>query len=160
MRMNHNEFKDNHEELAAKKFLNLYNQRYNTQFKIIEKSESPDFKAIDVRSGAILNFEETLATRSPIGPQIWKAMLEGLYNSPGPQTLDVTRELCAYRDNIVKKFSKKYGSGYALIAFQFGPVMPWEFALEQLKSMIDFEQSPFDKGVFLISWEELHRLDE
>ena len=160
MKEDHNNFKDNHEELAAKKFIALYNKAYGANFELVERSEAPDFRAMDKQTKELLNFEETLATRSPIGPQIWRAMLNGTYSSPGPQTLDLEGELGAYRDNIKKKFSKHYGSNCALVVFQFGPVMPWEVALNYFKSMFDFSESPFDKGIYMISWEELYRLDK
>ncbi len=125
IKTDHNGFKKNHEELAALKFLALYNRKYGTSFQRIFTSELvPDFRSVDPLSWEHLNFDETLATRSSVGPKIWKAMLKGEYRSPSLQTLDVEGELVAYRDNIVKKFTKRYGTSCALVVFLFGPVMP------------------------------------
>ncbi len=124
--MEHGEFKDNAEGLATKQFLPTYNALHGTHFKTVHSDDvAPDVRCVDPTTSESLNFEITLATRSPDGPLIWKKMLAGTYKSPGPSTLNVDEELLAYRDAILKKFKKRYGKNTALVVFQWGPVMPW-----------------------------------
>lgn len=159
--MNHDEFKANAETLATNQFLPAYNALRSTHFQMLGSDDvAPDACCVDVKTGERLNLEITLATRSPDGPLTWRKMLNGTYTQHGPSNLDVEGELQAYRDNILKKFSKRYGRNTALVVFQWGPVMPWNIVLERFRSMIDFAESPFDKGVWMLSWRELFRLDQ
>lgn len=157
--MKHDDFKENAEGLATKEFLPAYNALKGTHFEVRQSDDvAPDVHCIDRATGALLNVEITLATRSPDGPLIWKKMLAGTYKSPGPSVLDLEAELAAYRDNILKKFGKRYGPKTALLVFQWGPVMPWDVCLDHFCSMIDFSNCPFDMGVWMLSWNDLFRL--
>jgi hypothetical protein len=159
--MKHDDFKENAEGLATMQFLPAYNSLNGTQFEVRHSDEvAPDVRCVDRATGAILNIEITLATRSPVGPLTWKQMRAGMYKSPGPSVLDLEGELAAYRENIVKKFRKRYGKNTALLVFQWGPVMPWNVCLDHFRSMIDFSQSPFNLGVWMLSWGDLLKLDK
>jgi len=156
----HNDFKENYEALATQQFLPAYNALMKTHFRAVPCDRvAPDVFSQDTVTGEILNLEITFATVSPHGPLVWRAMLEGTYKSPGAQKEDDQIEVQACADNINKKFDKRYGSNVALVVFHWGPIVPWHEHLDLLHWMVDFDQSPFDKGVWLLSWRRLHKLD-
>ncbi len=72
----HNSFKDNHEELTAKKFIALYNKIYRTNFELIERSEAPDFRAMDK-----LTQESLLQNLSAPAPSSLKEHINLIYRA-------------------------------------------------------------------------------
>lgn len=79
------------------------------------------------------------------------------------------KELAAYKEKIEKKVGKQYGKGCALVVFHMG--LPWEWEepaewenpnnkLSRLRTEMDYSASPFDRGVWFVSWERVYRLDK
>ncbi len=71
--------------------------------------------------------------------------------------------LACYIKNISKKFSASYGNNCALTEFHMGPVWDWDDPAHRLshpQDEIDYSQSPFERGVWLLHWKEIHKLDK
>lgn len=174
--MQHDDFKDNQEGLAAREFLHHYNALHSTNFELINKQANvePDFHSRDSKTGELLNFEVTLGTaRQWI--DVWRRLLSkesrNLNSALKSNAIeDFTRcplkpghttDFTACCENIVKKFSKNYGRNCALVVYHFNSCSYAEDFIDDLRRAIDFTQSHyFDKGVWLVSTAEFHRIDE
>ena len=161
MEEKHDSFKDNYEWVAMNQFLPEYNKLYNRAFDPPEhRGDAPDFTLLDSESEDELDVEVTMLTESPRGPLEWKKMLNGTFQRHKRPETYRPEVLNIYCDIIKKKFNMRYGQNCALLAFHWGAPIPWHVDLQYFISMMDFDKSPFLRGVFLVSWGELYRLDQ
>jgi len=166
----HNHFKTNFEELAATKFLDFYNSKFGCSFEIVTPApKEPDFHCRDAISRKELKFDVTLATVAPRDPMAFRQMLDGNYKGQPIVSPSFDEELATYKEKIEKKFTKRYGKDCALVVFHMGLVWEWDEPavwespdnkLCRLKTEIDYNQSPFDKGIWFLSWEHVYCLHE
>ncbi len=169
--MQHDHFKDNHEGLAARQFLPRYNKLHCTNFELIvkESNAEPDFHSRDTKTGEVLNFDVTLgATRQMIDE--WRKLLRKDYRDPesgSALSIEKDQEACrkelkVCKDNITKKFSKRYGKNCALVLYYFNTSRYAKEFVDDLRMSINFTASPFNKGIWLLSAAaaEFHRIDE
>jgi hypothetical protein len=155
----HDRFKRNCEELAARDFLKGYNSLQGSHFQLVDESSEPDFHAQDLNTNAILHFEVTQGT-SRKWIDTWRELHEGTYdNNRLGKSISIQEECDTCTERILKKFSKRYGPNCALAVYYFSPLWAKEF-LKVLRASIDFSQSPFDRGIWLVCSAEFYRIDQ
>ena len=171
MSEDHDWFGDNFEQLAAKQFLDHYNSENGTAYVVTEGNrEAPDFRCRDEGTGDVLSFDVTLATYGPRDPIIFRKLLAGAFEDkvmPAEEVCFVAA-LAQYKEQIEQKFSMRYGANCALVVYHMGPCWEWDapaswenpsHRLCRLSTEIDYTESPYDRGVWFLTWGEVYRLD-
>lgn len=154
---------------TAERFIKLYNSQMGTSFRIVKHLDAPDFHCQD-EEGTQLNLEITL-TEDRAGDI---AALLGRSDARSPEALkrhleavergeaSIFDSVSCLQENVSQmaktriqpKLDKDYGSNTALIVRDVSPLgWNWETVLEDLASSLDLRNNPFDKGIWLISFE-------
>lgn len=155
------------ERATGEAFLNLYNEKYGMDFKIIEHADVPDLRCEDSEKNK-LNIEITLTEDQP--KDIAAALGRSSHRSPEAlrEHLRRVREgkevikfssLVNVRDRLVYRISEKllnnYGSGAALVVREISP-LDWDWdgeiahIAEEVKKRLNNRSTPFDKGIWIL----------
>jgi hypothetical protein len=156
------------EKATADSFIELYNYEMGTFFSIVEYSDAPDIRCKDPK-GNIFNFEITLTEDRPKDIQAAlgrsnhrsiDALRQHLADVRVGKVNSLDRVSCLQGNvinmlvgRILSKLQKDYGSNVALVIRDTSPVCwDWDFVVEQIKSMLNLQRNPFDKGIWIISF--------
>ena len=113
------------EASTAEIFLELYNERYDQKYELVELLDSPDVRCVDSRTGDELDLEISLVEdlpgdarymldRGPMPAGPWGTGARGFSQNAPPMMIDRLREKCL----------KRYGPATALVIQQLSPL--WE----------------------------------
>ena len=153
------------EQASAEGFLELFNQRFGTDYQIIELGDAPDVRCKDSK-GAELNLEVTLTEDRPRDIQVTlgrsnhrsiEALAEhNLKVSKGkekPQSSCLSgKVLTQMAGRIIKKLENSYGQNTALIVRDTSGVdWDWDVVIEELKEMTKSGNDRFDKGIWIMN---------
>jgi hypothetical protein len=153
------------ERETAAGFLILYNQRFATDFVIVEMTDAPDARCADSH-GNTMNLE---ITTTEDRPGDIKALL-GRSNSRSPEALSAHVERVArgeelpqvscltdeVSDHLVerldRKLKKDYGPDIALVVRDSsGLNWDWDVAMPVICRRLDLTKNPFSRGIWLLS---------
>ena len=162
--------KEEIEQSTAKHFLELYNKEYQTEYYIVEHSDSPDILCKDKEEN-IFNIEITMT-------QDKDKDIQALLGRSNHKSVEVLKEKMrkykngeisfeeirgtSFSDNSIpmlleairKKSSKDYGNNVALVIRDTSP-LGWDYTIhlndirEQIQAI--FTKKVFDKGIWLIN---------
>lgn len=157
------------ERATAEGFLKLYNERFATDYKIVDMPEPPDPDVLcaDAR-GMCLNLEITSTEDQPndikafLGrsdhlslkalrannqrrdPPLFRAFTE----SPGGRPTVVDQLV----SGLAAKMRKDYGGDVALVVRDTSPIdWDWDRAVDLIRDRINLSTCPFDRGIWLLS---------
>lgn len=146
--------KEDIEKATAEAFVELYNDRTRTSFRIMEYADSPDVRCED-SLGNKLNIEITM-TEDRSGDI--QARL-GRSNQLAPETIQKrlgsslngnVSAIAAQR--IQAKLNKDYGPNVALVVRDTSGVSwDWDFARDEIVSLLSLDHNPFDCGIWIVS---------
>lgn len=156
------------EKATADAFIELYNRELGTSFYIVEYSDAPDVRCKDL-NGNILNFEITLTEDRPKDIQAAlgrsnhrniEALKGHLADVKAGRANPLEMVSCLQGnvtdmivDRILPKLQKDYGSNVALVIRDSSPVCwDWDLAVDHIKNRLSLQRSPFDKGIWIISF--------
>jgi hypothetical protein len=160
--------KESIEKATADAFIKPYNSEMGTYFAIVAYSDAPDIRCKDV-AGNTFNFEITLTEDRPkdiqaaLGRSNHKSMesLRKLLADAKTGKANLLERVSCLQGNVAAmivsriqtKLKKDYGPNAALIIRDVSPVCwDWDMVLDQIKSMINLNRNPFDKGIRIISF--------
>jgi hypothetical protein len=159
------------EQATVEAFLNLYNQRLETDFKVTSFADEgtvPD-AACKNTNGDELNIEVTMTEDMPMDIQSLlgrsehksveavrarldrvKAGLEPIwYSSLDGNVLD------QIVDRISKKWRKRYGPNTALVIRDASPLpWSWDSVVDKVRSRLDLSSTPFDRGIWILNYDK------
>ena len=156
------------EKATADAFIELYNSEMGTSFSIIEYSDAPDIRSQD-SDGNTLNFEITLTEDRPKDIQAnlgrsnhrrLEALKKHLADVKAGKANPMDRTSCLQGNvtemilsRIQPKLMKDYGVNVALVIRDASPVgWDWDMVIDQIKSQLNLERNPFDKGIWIITY--------
>lgn len=153
------------EQATAEGFLLLFNQQFDTHYRIVGFGDAPDVRCNGL-NGEELNLEITLTEDHPrdiqalLGRSSHKS-LEALKEhnkrvaegKEKPQFSSLSGNVLAQvAGRINQKLVKCYGPDTALIVRDTsGLDWDWELVLEELKEKTNSKRYPFDKGIWLLN---------
>lgn len=158
--------KERIEKATAEGFLRLFNGHYNTTFDIVELSDAPDVRCRDA-SGNELNLEITLIQdqqkdiQALLGRSNHKSIQAlGEHNErvaegkEKPIFSSLSGNVCENAAAKIKdKLLKRYGKNTALVVRDSsGCDWAWDEITDQLKDMLNLEENPFDKGIWVLNF--------
>lgn len=153
------------EQASAEGFLVLFNQRFGTDYQIVELGDAPDVCCQDSK-GAELNLEITLTEDRPRDIQSSlgrsshrsiEALVEhNIRVSEGkekPQSSCLSgKVLTQMAGRINEKLVNSYGRNTALVVRDTSGVdWDWDFVIEELKEMTKSKRGQFDKGIWILN---------
>jgi hypothetical protein len=155
------------EKATADAFIKLYNSEMGTSFSIAEYSDAPDIRCQDIE-GNIFNFEITLTEDRQGDIQALLGRSEDkdiesirihLAKVKAGKASIFERISCLQDDvtvivisRIESKLKKDYGNNVALVIRDTSPLdWDWDMVIDQIKSQLDLERNPFDKGIWIIT---------
>ena len=156
------------EKATADAFIKLYNSEFGTSFSIVEHSDAPDIRCKDP-DGNTFNFEITLTEDRPGDIQAnlgrsnhrsLESLKEHLVNVKAGRSNPFERVSCLQGNvtamiisRIKPKLKKDYGNNVALVIRDASPIdWDWDMVIDQIKSQLDLERNPFDKGIWIITY--------
>ena len=153
------------EKATAEGFLALYNQRQNSDFRIVRMCDAPDVRCED-SLGKALNLE---ITTTEDRPGDIKAVL-GRCNSRGAGALRIQLERVARNEEkpqysslsevvssqlfarLQSKMMNDYGANTALVVRDTSGVdWDWHHVIPTIRSRLDFTKNPFSRGIWVLS---------
>lgn len=162
---NHLQPKNEKEQIeiaTAEKFLRTYNLELNTNFIPYEISDAPDILCKDTITNEKLALEITL--HEDIKGEIPFLLAKRKEQPKSKITGNTVRQfegdsLPILIEVIKKKLIKDYGKNVALVVRQVSPI-PWTYDTEYIRSKINLEINPFDKGIWILNSDlEIMRVD-
>ena len=156
------------EKETADAFIELYNKKNGSTYRIIEYSDAPDIRCKD-SEGNVFNFEITLTEDHPkdiaalLGRSDHRSiesLKKHLAEVKAGKANPLERVSCLQGNvtemivsRIQPKLSKDYGPNVALVIRDTSPLdWPWDEVKEQIDSLLDMKRNPFEKGIWIISY--------
>ncbi len=154
------------EKATADAFIELYNSKMGTSFSIVEYTDAPDIRCED-SEGNTFNFEITLTEDRPgdiqaaLGRSDHRSTeaLRRHRSDVKAGKADPLKGVSCLQGNvsamivsrIQRKLEKDYGFNVALVV-RDSPGVNWNWVMvcDQIKSMLNLERNPFDKGIWVI----------
>lgn len=148
------------EKSTAETFLDMYNERYSTNFKIVRLGDTPDVECEDKKTGEELFLEITLL--EDWDGDIQALLGRGQRRSTSPVTgfLAVSFDqdtLSKLRERLESKLLASYGPNTALVVRQVG--IPWSFqdyqryAKQLLSQVFRGREQSYGAGVWILCWD-------
>lgn len=160
--------KEKIEIATADAFIDLYNAKMNSSFKVLEYSDAPDVRCKDA-SGNVLNLEITLTEDRAgdipaiLGRSDHKSIVSQLehLNKVKAGKASIFEQVSSLSENVaatliqrIKAKSKKdYGANVALVIRDSSPVgWDWEHIVPEIKAQLSEIRLPFEHGVWLLTF--------
>ncbi len=145
------------EKATAEKYIELYNRKYDTTFKIKEWSDNPDV-ICENQTGDKLNLEITLTENNDgdiqalLGRSEHKSLKHAKEHGMGQaSSLSGNVSEQAY-NRIHEKMMKDYGVNVALVVRDTSPLdWNWNSEIKKLALRLKGVKNPFDKGIWILS---------
>lgn len=151
--------KQNIEYHRALHFLNFYNHKYNSSFRIKRLADSPDVICED-ENGNRINLEITLAEdrRNDIKAMLGKSdHKSAALKRRLPVATEPLRPINRIYEAIYRKIYNRYGPNTALIICYASPLKSqyeendWNDIKRHKFSLSNVAYDPFDKGIWIVS---------
>jgi hypothetical protein len=156
------------QKATADAFIKIYNSERGTSFSIVEYSDAPDICCKD-SEGNTLNFEITLTEdrqkdiQAALGRsehRSLEALKKHLEDVKSGKASPLDRVSCLQGNvtamivsRIQSKLKRDYGPNAALVIRDASPVgWDWDMVIDQIKSQLNLERNPFDKGIWIITY--------
>ena len=156
--------KEKIEKATAEKFLEIYNQKFDSSFKIKKLSDSPDIICVD-QNGKKFNLEITMTEdrdgdiKALLGRSNHKDLEYVRIHGMGPASElsgNVFDNVC---ERILKKMNKDYGSSVALVVRDTSGVeWDWNLEINKIKGRISNHKNPFDLGIWILSEKKIYKI--
>lgn len=158
------------EKATADAFIKLYNSETGSSFTIVEYSDAPDIRCKDPDNNTF-NFEITLTEDRPKNIQAnlgrsdhrnLDALKKHLEEVKAGKANPLERVSCLQGNvtemivcRIQPKLKKDYGNNVALVIRDASPIgWDWDMVIDQIRSQLDLEKNPFDKGIWIITYQK------
>jgi len=160
--------KETIQKATADAFIKIYNSERGTSFSIVEYSDAPDIRCKD-SEGNTLNFEITLTEdrqkdiQAALGRsdhRSLEAFKKHREDVKSGKASPLDRVSCLQGNvtemivsRIQSKLKNDYGPNTALVIRDASPVgWDWDMVIDQIKSQLNLERNPFDKGIWIITY--------
>lgn len=152
---------------TAERFLKLYNSQECTSYRIVKHGDAPDFQCQDDQGPSL--YLEVTQTEDRCGDI---PALRGRSDARSPEALkqhldavkrgeaSIFDSVSCLRGNVLQmahnriqpKLAKDYGLDVALVVRDVSPLgWNWETAIDDLAASLDLVNSPFRKGIWILS---------
>jgi hypothetical protein len=147
---------------TAVAFLRLYNEMFQTDYKVMELSDIPDVICRDRSTNEELYLEITLYedVKGEISFLLGKTK-EKPKNHPMSRFGETKEDeaLFSLMESIDKKLLKDYGKQVALVVRHMSS-KSWDQNIEQVQRLLDLQDTPFDRGIWMLTSDlKILRLD-
>lgn len=156
--MSHDDEKLRIEKLTADAFIELYNTKMGTAYKVKEHLDAPDVRCEDC-NGNKLNLEITLTEdrKNDIAAALGRSEsrnLESLKTNGADCLQSNVKEMIVER--IKRKIENNYGPNVALVVKDISPIgWDWSAVVGDIRAELSGSSNPFERGIWILTSLEL-----